>query len=150
MKMTSHKYREGKYDKAILALGSCECHGPHLAQGTDTLVSYMLSVRAADQLDGLLVLPPVTVGCSEHYAAFPFTISVSFETMISVIKDILRTTYQNGIKRIFIMNGHDGNIYPAEIATRQIKVELPDIKIAFMPEWRIKAGRAPGAGLSGF
>jgi creatinine amidohydrolase len=140
MKMTSHQYKAGKYDKAIIALGSCECHGPHLAQGTDTLVSHMLSVRAAEQLQGLLVLPPVTVGCSEHYDTFPFTISLSFETMISVLKDILRTTYKNGIKHIFLMNGHDGNIYPAEIAARQIKVELPDIKIAFMPEWWIKAG----------
>jgi creatinine amidohydrolase len=141
MKMTAHQYKEGKYDKAILALGSCECHGPHLAQGTYTLVSHMLSVKAADELKGLLVLPPVTVGCSEHYATFPFTISLSFETMIAVIKDILRTTYNNGIKHIFIMNGHDGNIYPAEVATRQIKVELPDIKIAFMSEWWIKAGQ---------
>ena len=140
IKMTSRRYKAGNYDKAILALGSCECHGPHLAQGTDTLVSYMLSVRASEQIDRLLVLPPVTVGCSEHYAAFPFTISLSFETMVNVIKDILRTTYHNGIKRIFIMNGHDGNMAPAEIASRQIKVELPDIRIAYMPEWWIKAG----------
>ena len=140
IKMTSRRYKAGKYDKAILALGSCECHGPHLAQGTDTLVSYMLSVRAAEELEGLLVLPPVTVGCSEHYAHFPFTISLGFDTMVRVIQDILRTTYRNGIKHIFIMNGHDGNIAPAEIASRQIKIEIPDIKIAYMPEWWIKAG----------
>lgn len=140
MKMTSNQFKKGGYDKAILALGSCECHGPHLAQGTDTWVSYKLSCRVAEKVPGLLVLPPVTVGCSEHYAAFPFTISVSFETMVNVIRDILRTTYNNGIKHIFIMNGHDGNIAPAEIATRQVKIEYPDIKIAVMPEWWIKAG----------
>ena len=140
MKMTSTRFKEGKYDKAILALGSCECHGPHLAQGTDTLVSHMLSCKVAEQIPGLLVLPPVTVGCSEHYATFPFTISVSFDTMVSVVRDILRTTYQNGIKRIFIFNGHDGNIAPAEIASRQVKIEHPDIRIAYLPEWWIKAG----------
>ena len=140
MKMTSHQYKEGGYDKAIIALGSCECHGAHLAQGTDTLVAHLLSVRAAERVKGLLVLPPVTIGSSEHYDSFPFTLSLSFETMVQVIKDILRTTHKNGIKRIFIMNGHDGNIYPAEIATRQIKIEHPDIRIACMPEWWIKAG----------
>ena len=140
MKMTSHQYKEGHYDKAIIAVGSCECHGPHLAQGTDTLVAHMLSVRAADRVKGLLVLPPIAIGCSEHYDTFPFTMSLSFETMIAVIKDVLRTTYKNGIKHIFIMNGHDGNIAPAELASRQIKVEHPDIRIAFMPEWWIKAG----------
>ena len=140
MKMTSTRFKEGKYNKAILALGSCECHGPHLAHGTDTLVSYMLSCKVAEQIPGLLVLPPVTIGCSEHYAAFPFTLSVSFATMVSVIRDILHTTYQNGIKRIFIFNGHDGNMAPAEIASRQVKIDYPDIRIAYLSEWWMKAG----------
>lgn len=146
IKMTANQFKKGGYDKAILALGSCECHGQHLAQGTDTLVSYMLSCKVAERIPGLLVLPPVTIGCSEHYATFPFTISLRFETMITVIKDILRTTYNNGIKHIFIMNGHDGNTAPAEIATRQIKVELPDIRIATLPEWWVKAGELLPAG----
>lgn len=47
MKLTSHQVLEGKYNKAILAVGSCEAHGPHLASGTDTLVSYMLSCKVA-------------------------------------------------------------------------------------------------------
>jgi len=141
MKMTANQFQKGRYDKAILALGSCEAHGPHLAQGTDTLISHMISCKVAEQVDGLLVLPPVTVGCSEHYAAFPFTISLQFETMITVIKDILRTVYQNGIKKVFIMNGHDGNISPADIASRQIKVEYPDYKILYMPDWWVKAGQ---------
>lgn len=141
IKMTANQYRKGKYNKAILALGSCECHGEHLPQGTDTLISYKLALEVAKQVDGLLVLPPVTIGCSEHYAAFPFTISLTFDTMIRVIKDVLRTVYQNGIKHIFIMNGHDGNIAPAEIASRQIKIEYPDIKILYLPDWWIKAGQ---------
>lgn len=141
LKMTANQYHKGNYDKAILALGSCECHGPHLAQGTDTLISYMLSCKVAEQVDGLLVLPPITIGCSEHYATFPFTVSLSFETMINVIKDVLRNVYKNGIKHIFVLNGHDGNMAPGEIATRQIKLEFPDIKIAYLPEWWMKAGQ---------
>lgn len=146
LKMTANQFRNGKYDKAILALGSCECHGPHLAQGTDTLISYMLSCQIAEQVEGLLVLPPITIGCSEHYAAFPFTISYSFDTMIRVIQDVLRNVYKNGIKHIYILNGHDGNIAAAEIATRQIKIELPDIKIALLPDWWVKAGQWLPAG----
>ena len=73
MKLTSHQVLAGNYNKAILAVGSCEAHGPHLASGTDTLVSYMLSCRVADQFDDLLVLPPITVGYSAHYDSFPFT-----------------------------------------------------------------------------
>ena len=62
LKLTTNQVKNGNYDKAILAIGSCEAHGKHLAEGTDTLVSYMLSCKIADRVKGLLVLPPVTVG----------------------------------------------------------------------------------------
>ena len=42
LKLTAAQVEEGNYDKAILAIGSCEAHGKHLAEGTDTFVSYML------------------------------------------------------------------------------------------------------------
>ena len=61
LKLTANQVEKGKYDKAILAIGSCEAHGKHLAEGTDTIVSYKLSCMIADRLDGMLVLPPVTV-----------------------------------------------------------------------------------------
>ena len=71
------------------------------------------------------MLPPVNVGMSQHYAHFPFTLSLQPETLIAVLKDIMRCVVKNGIKRIFIMNGHDGNIAPIEIAARSIKLEFP-------------------------
>lgn len=140
-KMTAGAFKAGKFDKAILALGSCEAHGDHLPLGTDTHVSYMIACKAAEKLDGMLVLPPVTVGVSEHYSRFPFTIYVSYETMIAVIKDILRSTLKNGIKKIFIMNGHDGNIAPIEIAARDVKMEFPDARIANLDAWWVVAGK---------
>jgi creatinine amidohydrolase len=141
LKMTAHQYKEGGYDKAILALGSCEAHGQHLPLGTDTLVSYMLSCKVAEQAKGMLVLPPVAVGVSGHYAAFPFTLHVKADTMIAVIRDILRTTIQNGITRIFIFNGHDGNIAPIEIAAREVKMEYPMASIVALNDWWIAAGK---------
>ena len=141
LKMTAHQYKAGGYDKAILALGSCEAHGRHLPLGTDTLVSYMLSCKIADQVRGTLVLPPVAVGVSEHYAGFPFTLYLKADTMVRVISDILRTTILNGIERIFIFNGHDGNIAPIEIAAREIKMEYPQARIIALNDWWIAAGK---------
>lgn len=141
-KMTGYQIKNGeKFDKAILAVGSCENHGYHLPHGTDTFVSYMLAEKVAAQVKGLLVLPPITVGVSEHYAHFPFTLSLQFETMVAVLKDVLRSVIKNGIKKIFIMNGHDGNIAPIEIATRSIKCEFPDVKIASLDAWWVTAGQ---------
>jgi creatinine amidohydrolase len=141
LKITAHQFKAGNYDKAILALGSCEAHGQHLPLGTDTHVSYMLACKVAEQVPGLLVLPPVSVGVSEHYARFPFTIYLKYDTMIAVIKDILRTTIANGIKKIFLMNGHDGNIAAIEVAAREIKMECPDARIVALNDWWVAAGK---------
>lgn len=140
-KMTGNQYINGKkFDKAILAVGSCENHGFHLPYGTDTFVSAMLSEKVAKEVEGLLVLPPVNVGMSQHYAHFPFTLSLQPETLIAVLKDIMRCVVKNGIKRIFIMNGHDGNIAPIEIAARSIKLEFPEVRIASLDAWWVTAG----------
>lgn len=140
LKLTASQVQEGNYDKVILAVGSCEAHGYHLAEGTDTLVSYMLSKKIADEVDGLLVLPPITVGYSRHYEQFPFTLSLSYETITRVIYEILESVILNGITKIFIFNGHDGNIAPIEIASRQLKEQYPEAKIASLPEWWLTAG----------
>ena len=141
MKLTAHQVKEGHYDKAILAVGSCEAHGQHIAEGCDTLVSYELSKKIADNVDGLLVLPPVTVGYSGHYDTFPFTLTLSYDTVTQVIYDIMESVLRNGINKIFVFNGHDGNIAPIEIASRKIKEKYPDARIASLPEWWVIAGK---------
>ena len=120
LKLTAHQVKERNYDKAILSVGACEAHGQHLAEGTDTLLPYIMSNQIADQVEGLLVLPPITVGYSAHYDAFPFTLTLSYDTITSVVYDILESTIRNGILKIFIMNGHDGNISAIEVASRKI------------------------------
>ncbi len=141
-RMTGHQYQTGpKFDKAIIAVGSCENHGHHLPFGTDTFVSALLAERVAEQVEGLLVLPPVNVGMSQHYAYFPFSLTLRPETLIAVLKDILESTVRNGIERIFIMNGHDGNIAPIEIAARAIKLAHPQAKIATLDAWWVTAGK---------
>ena len=148
LKMTAHQIKEGKFDKVILAIGSCEAHGQHLAEGCDTIVSYELSKQVADRVPGMLVLPPITVGYSGHYDTFPFTLTFDYETMIHVIYDIVESVLRNGINKIFLMNGHDGNIAPIEIAARKIKEKYPDARIpAGMVGHRRKA--RPGRNLQG-
>lgn len=139
--MTGQQYREGKFDKAILAVGSCENHGYHLPHGNDTLVSYLLAQKVAKEVEGMLVLPPITIGMSAHYSHFLFNLSLEPETLIAVLKDVLRSTVKAGIKKIFIMNGHDGNIAPIEIASRAIKMEYPEVRIASLDAWWVTAGQ---------
>ena len=104
LKLTANQVINGNYNKAILAVGSCEAHGMHLAEGTDTFVSYKLSCMVADQVEGLLVLPPINVGYSAHYDSFTFTLTLAYDTVTQVIYDILESVIRNGIHKIFIMD----------------------------------------------
>lgn len=139
MKLTATQFKEGNYDKVVLAVGSCEAHGGHLAEGCDTFVSYTLSKLVADKVKGLLVAPPITYGYSGHYDSFPFTLTVSYDTITAVIYDVLSSILRNGINKILIINGHDGNIAPIEIASRKVKEIYPDARIAALDQWWVTA-----------
>jgi len=139
--INGHKYLTGKFDKVILPIGSTERHGDHLPMGTDSMVAHELSKMIAQNVDNLLVLPPINYGVSEHYASFPLTLSIGADTMIKVIKDILKSIVKHEIEKIIIFNGHDGNIAPIEIAARHIKVLYPQVKIAVQNAWWVTAGK---------
>ncbi len=138
--LNGHKFKESSFDKVIIPVGSTEYHGDHLPFGTDTIVSYEISKEVASRVKGLLVLPPIAYGMSDHYARQVLTISVRAEILIEVLKDILRSVLKHGIKKIFLFNGHDGNIAPIEVATRAVKVEHPEAKIASLNAWWVSAG----------
>lgn len=133
-------FKEGNFNKAILAVGSAENHGFHLPFGTDTLVSLAIAREVAEKVDDMLVLPPITYGVSFHYDDFPFTLTLRPEVLIEVLKDVLASTIRQGINRIIILNGHDGNIAPIEVATRSIKVQYPQAFLASLDAWWVTAG----------
>lgn len=41
-KMTAHQVKEGNFNKAVLAIGSCEAHGQHVAEGVVISLDYEL------------------------------------------------------------------------------------------------------------
>ena len=139
--INGHKYLEGKFDKVILPIGSTERHGDHLPMGTDSMVAYELSKLIAGEVDNLLVLPPINYGVSEHYASFPLTLNIQADTMAKMIEDILESLIKHKIEKIIIFNGHDGNIAPIEIASRNMKVLYPEVKIAVQNAWWVTAGK---------
>jgi creatinine amidohydrolase len=139
--MNGHKYGVHKFNKVMFNLGSLENHGPHLPFGTDCFVSYMLAKEIAAHFDDLLLLPPMFYGMSEHYKDFSFTVSLQYETLTALIRDVLDSCYREGFRRLFIFNGHDGNSAPIEVAARSFKVAHPDIKIAVQDAWWVTAGQ---------
>ena len=91
-------------------------------------------------------MPPVNYGVSEHYKQFSFTVSLQFETEIAILADILESVHREGIRKVFIMNGHDGNISPIEVAARTAKVKHADFKIVTLDAWWNVVGSLVPAG----
>ena len=135
--MNGHQIKEKVNDEtiALLILGACENHGDHLPFGSDFIFPLELAKRVAIKIKNLVILPPVPYGVSSHHKKFFMTISLGTNTVISIIENILESIYNNGIRKILIINGHDGNIAPIEIASRNIKERYKNIIIACLESW---------------
>lgn len=138
---TYKKYMESNIDKVVIGIGAFENHGYHMPFGTDALTANILAEKLASRVEGMMVLPPINYGLSEHYNKLPFVVSLKPETMVNVIKEVLSEVVRNGIKKILIINGHDGNIAPIELAARAVKVEFPEVTIASLNDWWVAAGK---------
>jgi creatinine amidohydrolase len=135
-----HSLQEAKITKALLAIGSTESHGEHLPFGCDTFVSYDIALEVAGRLDNTVVVPPLWYGMSLHYRHKPMCISLTNDTLAQVIREVLDSLVYWGIKKVLIINGHDGNIPPIEVAARDIKLKYPDMGLAVLDAWWVTAG----------
>jgi creatinine amidohydrolase len=135
--MNAHQIKKKVNDKtvALLIFGSCENHGDHLPFGSDFIFPFELAKRVAVKIENLIILPPIPYGVSIHHKKFYMTISLGTNTLISLIENLLESVYNNGVHKILIINGHDGNIAPIEIAARNTKDRYPNITIACLESW---------------
>lgn len=109
-------------DVILVPAGSNEQHGKHLAVDNDAYTALQVSARVAEKT-GVLVAPVVPFGYSPHHMGFPGTISLSFETLVNVYKDVCKSLLKHGFKKIVIMNAHGGNSNAIAETLRQIKQE---------------------------
>jgi creatinine amidohydrolase len=120
----------------LLIFGACENHGDHMPFGSDFIMPFELAKRVAARYGKKMVIfPPIPYGVSSHHKDFFMTVSFEPDTMMNVIRDILQSLINNNIRRILIINGHDGNIAPIELASRIIKERNPKVVISCLESW---------------
>jgi creatinine amidohydrolase len=127
---------------AIIVMGACENHGDHMPFGADFIFPTELLKRIAVKLRNVIILPSLPYGLSSHHGDFQMTISLQSGTVVRIIQDICQSLIKNGIKRILIINGHDGNIAPIEIASRFVKSRHPEVVIACLEAWWALVGQS--------
>lgn len=125
---------------ALLPLGSLEYHGPHNPLGSDSIIISGIAERVAARSNALL-FPTVTfTQCPAQTAHFQGTLSVRPEVMTAYFADILRNILHLGFRKVFILNGHDGNIGPGRGAIAQVADETKDSTLLLASWWEFLSG----------
>jgi creatinine amidohydrolase len=105
MQLESYLERD---DRIVLPLGSTEQHA-YLSLETDNILAERVSVEAAEPL-GVPVLPVLAYGITPLFAAYPGSPSLSAETYLRVVRELLDSLFAQGFRRVLLVNGHGGNM----------------------------------------
>lgn len=128
--LTAPELRDLAARKAIVMLpvASMEQHGPHLAVGVDTVLCEAVCKLAAEACAPerpVVVAPTLWCGMAEHHMAFGGTFTFDIPTYRAVLLAFLKSIGRHGFKRVFIVNGHGGNIAALS---------------AFLPDFAVETG----------
>jgi len=97
----------------VLPVASMEQHGPHLPVGVDTILCEGVCKAGAEMVAvdvPVVVAPTLWCGMAEHHMAFGGTFTFDIPTYRAVLLAFLKSLERHGFKRVFIVNGHGGNI----------------------------------------
>ncbi len=109
----------------ILSVGAVEQHGDHLPVMTDALIGEATLTQALEKIDAdeqVWLLPPVSYGKSNEHLGWAGTISLSANTLHSVIMDIARSLKLSGFRRLLLFNTHGGNTDLLNVVAREIRI----------------------------
>ncbi len=117
-------------DKAIAVLGwgATEQHGLRLFEGTDTMIADYFAQQIAAKRT-VMVYPTMPYGMSRHHEAFPGTVSFSAEVTTAAACCILRSIYRTGIRKVFALMGHGGNVKPFKAAIESLGKEIEGMQV---------------------
>ncbi len=92
----------------IFPIGVVEEHGDHLPLCTDSIQPEYVATQVAKKT-GCLIAPTLKYGICNAGRNFPGTISIEFESLRFIVRDILSELNRNGFNKIIVMSGHSGS-----------------------------------------
>ncbi len=138
--MTWPEFREVSRDTVVLApFAACEQHGPFLPFATDAVIASEVAARAEAVLGKeVLLLPTQWLGASQHHLPFG-ALTADVETHVRLVYETCDSMLQAGFRRLFVLNGHGGNIDTMHLALRQLDRRYPEVVLASASYWDVAA-----------
>ena len=139
------------HDHAVVVpIAAVEQHGRHLPVFTDSMLLGEVVRRAAEQLGGGIVWAPLLwLGNSDHHLDFAGTLSATPRTYLDVLGNLIDNLVGHGFRRVVLLNGHGGNIVPAQQAVfeaRQRYRQRDDLLLLAATYWML--GSEPSRNIS--
>lgn len=109
-------------DVALLPVGAVEQHGPHLPLDADAYDAEHLAKKVAESCRDPkpIVMPLIPYGVSYHHEDFSGTVSISPETLSSIVYEAGMSIASHGVRKMVIINGHGGNSPALHFAAQMI------------------------------
>lgn len=122
----------------ILPIAATEQHGAHLPLATDRMIGEYYCKQLNKKIGNkVLILPTISVGCSEHHTDFAGSLSVQHLTMLQQMTDIANCVVKYGFKNIVVLNSHGGNQAIAGTFLEIFGYRHPSCRLVVLTWWRI-------------
>jgi len=94
-------------DRCVVPLGSTEQHA-YLSLAVDAILAERVATDAAEAA-GVPVFPAVAYGLTPYFMGYPGTVTLSPDTYVALLSEILGSLHRHGFRRFLLVNGHGGN-----------------------------------------
>jgi creatinine amidohydrolase len=123
----------------VIPIAALEQHGRHMPVFTDSMLLGEVLRRVKETpltphpspggrgetvKDRVLFTPLMWLGNSHHHLDFPGTMTASPRVYMDLLIDMAENMIHHGFKRIVFINGHGGNIVPAQQALFELRQKV--------------------------
>lgn len=121
-------------------VGAIEQHGPHLPLIVDAAIATAVVGKALEQLEPDIpayALPPLYYGKSNEHWHFPGTITLSAQTLMTMLMEVGASLYRAGFRKLALVNGHGGQPQVMEIVARDLHQHYDELQVFPLFVWNV-------------